>query len=326
MVSLSEKEKLVDELNDILSDISEKDSEQLIQRNKLGEELCFDSGEETFENIFDLVSTLKSLNLSRFPPNSLQNLKGRLTNVQNKIEQIENFSANQSVSDRDNLLNGLSQEHEKLLKSASPILSADIHQKEDLQELKSQWEEKLAALTEQRDEAEKIVENLKETSAEAGVEIHSGVFADEADTFGTKSKQWMIATAAFAAVTIVAVAMFLKFFSVPSSASVPQLVEYSAGRIIVLSVLFYGVVWSSRNYFASKHNEVINKHRQNALETFQTFVNAAEDASTRDAVLEKATETIFGARDSGFQKNQEQLNSPNTIVDIIRNVSSRNNA
>ena len=69
----------------------------------------------------------------------------------------------------------------------------------------------------------------------------------------------------------------------------------------VLSPIYVWLNRSIKNYTAQKHLEIINVHRQNALETFDTFVAAAGDnRETRDAVLLSATEAIFDANQTGY--------------------------
>ena len=68
-----------------------------------------------------------------------------------------------------------------------------------------------------------------------------------------------------------------------------------------LSLIYLLLNRSIKNYTAEKHLEVINTHRQNALETFDPFVTAAEgNRETRDQVLLAATKAIFDANQSGY--------------------------
>ena len=70
---------------------------------------------------------------------------------------------------------------------------------------------------------------------------------------------------------------------------------------LFLSPIYVWLNRSIKNYSAQKHLEVINTHRQNALETFDTFVTAAGDnRETRDAVLLAATDAIFDANQTGY--------------------------
>jgi hypothetical protein len=67
----------------------------------------------------------------------------------------------------------------------------------------------------------------------------------------------------------------------------------SRGALVVLSVFYFAMVATSRNYRAHQHNWTVNKHRQNASSTFETFVKATTDDQTKNAVLLYAAQAIF---------------------------------
>jgi hypothetical protein len=79
----------------------------------------------------------------------------------------------------------------------------------------------------------------------------------------------------------------LPIFDFYSPVSAGQTIQYTSSKIVVLSVLSFGVVWSSRNFRAAKHNEVLSKHREDALGLFRAFVEATDDSRIKDAILLK---------------------------------------
>ena len=91
----------------------------------------------------------------------------------------------------------------------------------------------------------------------------------------------------------------------------------------VLLVLFMALVWCSKNYAAVRHNYIINKQRQNALSTFETFVKAAgdEDIQTKNAVLLQATQCIFSAQPTGFSNKNSDGDPSTKIIEIAKDFS-----
>ena len=89
-----------------------------------------------------------------------------------------------------------------------------------------------------------------------------------------------------------------------------------------LSLIFLFLNRTIKNFAAEKHLEVTNTHRQNALETFDTFVAAAEgNRETRDAVLLAATKAIFDANQSGYLSAKSSgSDSANPVQQIIKEV------
>ena len=88
-----------------------------------------------------------------------------------------------------------------------------------------------------------------------------------------------------------------------------EVVQFGISKILIFGVLSYGLILSSRNYLAHKHNVVVNRHRQDALQTFKTLVDAAKIDEKQDIVLTHAAEAIYSGRDTGFTKSQQQAPS-----------------
>ena len=59
----------------------------------------------------------------------------------------------------------------------------------------------------------------------------------------------------------------------------------------------------ARNFLSHKHNAIVNKHRQNALLTFNALVDAAKSEDRRDVVLTYAASCIFSPQDTGYAKS-----------------------
>ncbi len=76
--------------------------------------------------------------------------------------------------------------------------------------------------------------------------------------------------------------------------------------------------WSARNHRAHVHNSIVNRHRQNALNTFETFVKASSDKDTKDAVLLQATKSIFDEQSSGYLSSDSEQLPSNLIVEVLR--------
>ena len=89
-----------------------------------------------------------------------------------------------------------------------------------------------------------------------------------------------------------------------------------------LSLIFLFLNRTIKNFAAEKHLEVINTHRQNALETFDAFVATAEgNRETRDAVLLAATKAIFEANQSGYLATKTSgSDSASPVQQIIKEV------
>ena len=101
-----------------------------------------------------------------------------------------------------------------------------------------------------------------------------------------------------------------------------ELLQYTTTRVVILGLLFTGTIWCGRIYRTNKHQQSVNKHRANALQTFQAFVEATSDPAVRDAVLLETTRSIFAITASGYLDDIDK--SPDTgsrVVEVIKAAS-----
>jgi hypothetical protein len=99
--------------------------------------------------------------------------------------------------------------------------------------------------------------------------------------------------------------------------SSPKQRSVAIPKVFVFTVLLSATVWSGKVYRAYRHNAVVNRHRQNALATFQAFAKAANDDTTKNAVLLQGTQCIFSPQQTGYIQSEADSPAP-TLFEIIR--------
>lgn len=65
-------------------------------------------------------------------------------------------------------------------------------------------------------------------------------------------------------------------------------VQLLAAKLVSFTTAGYLLVLCARNCLAHTHNAIVNRHRQNALLTFQALVDAAKGEDKKDIVLTHA--------------------------------------
>ena len=159
---------------------------------------------------------------------------------------------------------------------------------------------------------------------EKPISQYKAIFAEQAKEYRKGAWIWLgmagVATAAF----------FGVFFLLPTLlkpggnqlTKMTEILQSLFTKGLLLSPIYMWLNRSIKNYTAQKHLEVINTHRQKALETFDTFVAAAEgNRETRDAVLLSATEAIFDANQSGYLSAKASgSDSRSPIQQVIREI------
>lgn len=92
----------------------------------------------------------------------------------------------------------------------------------------------------------------------------------------------------------------------------------------LLSLIYLLLNCSIKNYNAQKHLEVINRHRQNALDTFEKFASSAARQETKEEVLLAATNAIFDANQSGYLSAKMRGNeNVSPILQVIKAFTPR---
>lgn len=179
-------------------------------------------------------------------------------------------------------------------------------------EVTRRCEEALERASQYEEDARKACKATQDYAAEAGVLKYAQMFADASKDYGESKTKWMRVFIGVTVATLVAAIVWFFAGPVISSETDPAtVIQQVSGKLIVFAILSYGIVWTSRNYRAAAHNEVVNDYRSNALKSFESFVEASSSTDTRDAVLIQATQCIFSHRPSGFgQDNDAPISSP----------------
>ena len=96
----------------------------------------------------------------------------------------------------------------------------------------------------------------------------------------------------------------------------------------VLTLFYFALNRSIKNYTTQKHLETVNRDRQHALNVFPELVESSGDnPETRHAVLLAATNAIFNVNESGYlstkTKGTESVNPIQQVFGAIRSSSTR---
>lgn len=188
-------------------------------------------------------------------------------------------------------------------------------------------EEAVAKATAAGETIDQIVGAAREASIQAGVSKHAALFAAEADRQEQVAKRWLVWTGIFTLLTLLAAG--LNLLAHINGWENPPGVAVDAGRldlglvlakVFAFSILLSAIVWCGRIYKAAKHNAVVNRHRQNALSTFQSFVEGGTDDQTRNAVLLQAAQSVFAPQISGFVTGEPDAAGPAQLIEMVRTI------
>lgn len=144
-------------------------------------------------------------------------------------------------------------------------------------------------------------------AAEQGVSQQAVYFKSEAEAQSLLASTWL-GNAWKLACAVGAFAVFsLALHKIPwiQPANKYEALQLVTSKILIFSVLAYMLVLAVRNYTSHKHNEVVNRHRKNALKTFRAVVEVSGEKGTQDIILAYASACIFSPQETGFSQSKE---------------------
>lgn len=335
MATKQQYEQLIEQINTDYEKLSEFQIEDLVRENELGSQLSFKDAESTIIKTIDLFNRAKTVSFEEVPYNLLTNFNNQLKAANERFNDFKSFNPNQNnpVNQRDSLITQLSNQYDGYYQHTLPLLTVGLLSGNDLSVQQAKIDQLISELNKKTKETEKkgeeyltqLDETLKsaeEAAAKVGVSRHSQIFNTESTEHEEQSKTWLKWTVGVLIAIVVAAVIFIFVFPDTNSSSA-EIIQFSITKVIVLSAMFYGLSICNRNYKAHKHNATLNKHRQNALSTFETFAKAAgTDTQTKNAVLIEATHTIFSNQQTGYLNSEKDSESSNKIVEIIKNVAT----
>jgi hypothetical protein len=263
------------------------------------------------------------------PERNREHIKGYFNEFVAAIEQIQDFNP-QQVPNPTDVWNGLKKKVEDSYNNSYNFrrdLRIYLVENEisDLQKnigdysknMIDEAEKALNSIKDRNKQSDEIVKSMMEASALSGISRFAAVFEEQAALNKKSSNIWLGISAVFA-IGLGGILWWifrgLKDF-ISSDLSATESIQLMIAKVLLLSfasVVFYQV---ARNYNAHMHQYTLNKHRENCLKTFKSFVESTQDEKIRDAVLIQATKAIFESGDTGYVMAKD---SPNSMFEVTK--------
>jgi hypothetical protein len=342
MASFADEERLRADISTKLETLRLYTPESL-QRLELNH-LSFKEAEPILRRYLNIFDELRKISLSTTPFAVLQGCLNQIDLALNSLTAIRNFNpaqyhATQLQATRQNLENSLWNQWDNCWSTIAAIVSygtrtdLDISSYEQrvravLDETTNESRSKLETLNEmllraQQDSgsaklaSDQMLATIRETVADVGIVKQAKYFRDEATHQRNLSRIWLGATIASAIVTL-AFGLSTPLIYPNAGVDTGAGLQEAIAKVLAFSVLSFLVFIFGRNYRATQHNVVVNRHRQNALATFEAFVGATTDEITKNAVLLKVTEAIFNPEQTGYLSKEVPDSRTSQILEIIK--------
>lgn len=302
----------MEEIKPILEKLNEVKIPNLERK---GKDFSFSDVQDFIIIIFDHIKIFQNNPdfWDQLPEDKKNNIKNYLEHFLQYIEQIQNFNPSQGnpQDERNGIASRIRSNYNEFYEHLFPRLKLFVLEKEvsskKAEELIKQAEEVISAIQKQKEQGDEILKALRETSAITGVSKFAGVFGDQAKQNKKTANRWLIVSI----VSAVAIGGFLWWVFnqliniIQANDGFQVSLQIFLAKILLLSffsVVFYQVI---KNYNANMHLYTLNKHRENSLVSFQSFVESTEDPKIRDTVLIQATKAIFEAGETGYVSSKD---------------------
>ena len=302
----------------------------LIHRTEWGE-INFEMAETDVKSVIHMAIDLCSLPIELLPDSVLTqgcDTAGRLMQHLQKLDGFSLTVGGDINNRRNDLVNRIHQASDEFSRTVGLWIPYLSYHRGDAEEnikklnqtitaVEQHAKEHLLNLSKSNNEARQLIENIKSTSAEAGVAVFTQDFSDESVKNDVSAKKWLTVTIAMAAITLIVLAIFYRqSLGMTANANLSQVVPVLGCRVLIVSFLFTFTVWCGHMYKAMRNQAMQNRHRALGLKTFRAFADASSDTQTRDAVLRETTHSIFSSTPTGLIADVGSSDSDSSIVQI----------
>lgn len=311
------KKQLIEEIKEALLRMQQFDVETLPRIKELGTSMSFDGAVEPATRLIQLYNQLPVETLESISVTQLNTVKKICNNDFSVLNEALTLEPGNPVDVRDNIIKKIQQCYDPTFDALHPVISYSVRKSTDFAKLETDARAALQSIEDKanaletsmenhEEQARKVLENIQKVAAEQGVSQQAFYFKSEAQSHFKYSIVSLAITVVLAIVLVITAVQFLNWNVDIQNENIDKtyaMVQLAVSKVLVFATLSFLLAFAAKNFMASKHNEVINKHRENALKTYTALVEAAGDEANRDIVLTKASESIFTTQTTGFGKS-----------------------
>lgn len=331
---MSDEKDQIEVAKKSLERVQNFDATSLARTADLGREMEFSEIVSDAERAINLFRLIPPKMFEEIPYKHVREIENQAANTFNIFKEVLDFSQRQSdaTSIRESLMQKVKNLYDNIFSNIYPWISYATARSVDFSRIESQARAAAQKIEDRASEMEQrfvereatldeLIDKGRTSLAEQGVTQQADYFRKEADEHATKAGEWADAVKVWAAV--VSVAALASFFThrIPWIApqNIAEAVQFIAAKVLLVGALTFMLVRSARNYASHRHNEVVNRHKQNSLLTFEALRLAGSTEETRNIVLNHAAASIYSIPDTGYVRGgSENSSSTTNLVELIQ--------
>lgn len=287
----------------------------------------------------EIVSTFQRINtdaLNFFSTSQLNLLKNQADGFFNLLQAMTNWdlaSSSNARGEQQSFIDQMKNTRDSVVDSLAALISYSLASSLDLSSSQQQVRAVLQAFADERQkaldeiskvksEADAVLARVRDAAAEQGVSQQAVYFQSIAAEHAAHADTWLKYSLIAGGVALGFALVAALTYRIPWLAplNVVEAAQLITSKVLILGILGYAVVVCVRNFQSHKHNNVVNKHRQNALLTYTAFVDAAPSTASREIVLTHAAASVFAPQDTGLIKAEEPVGG-RSIMEMITKAS-----
>ena len=315
-----------------LTRVQQFDASSLSREGDLGKQMSFSEAIKPAEALIDVYKRIPLTALEDFSDTQLNSINGQAQADYNIFKQILDFNATASdaANTRTNILNALKSRRDPLFDQVWQYVAYGVARITDtslletqaratIQSIKDQSAKLTAQLTTAKADADTALAAIRAVASEQGVSQQAIYFKQEAIDQETLAATWLTYTYRFAAAVglFAILSLFLHKFAWLKPEGNGEMFQLISSKVLIFAVLGYLLLMAAKNYSTHKHNAVVNRHRQNALLTYRTLVEAAGEKGTEDIILAHAASCIFAPQETGFAQGKGESSGSKSVMELM---------
>lgn len=315
-------------------------------KDRLGP-LVFEQSAPLLEKLIKLANELDELgykeNLSAQEANEIDSFKNNLIE---HLRRIQNFDINQPnpKETHDNyetqILSFYNDTTRQLRQGLVYLRQEAQYKTRDQKSLKKLQQETLQArkkfeelsiqLKKEIETLEKRRQQVESKHGEIAAKVLANHFAKQANDYTKDAEKWSKTRDVFYWILIgiiilnfiIYLVLFVanKFFDYFLKTTDFFTIEYGLTKLVLLSLLSYGIAFASKNYSVSSNLSAINRHRKNVAQTLDDFLETKPESEVRSQMIKEGTLAMFKHLPIGYiGKNEAKESSPvHEIINMIK--------
>ncbi len=325
---------LLESTKESLERMQRFDVRQLARTDELGRSLSFEEAIPFAKKLTELYQRLGTSVIEDLTDTHLTAVKNQADADYSRFKSILDFSTGISnpQATRDQYISQLEGAYDATFNALWQYIAYGVSKAIDSQRLENESRAVLQGIS---DQAERITSNLQESenaanntlneirrvAAEQGVSQQAIHFNTEAELHKGLAATWKTTTirAAWLVGGYTALSLFFNQMPWLRPTNSFEAIQLVSSKLLLFGVLAYLLALAAKNFLAHQHNEIVNRHRQNALMTFNALAEAAHSPDNKDIVLAHASACIFSPQDTGYTKggSGESAVTAKSVVELL---------